>query len=159
MQPRSRTIALLFALTMIAGCASTKVTDQTPMAKEAIARPNRIWVYNFVATRADVPADSAIQGGVGAPSTPPTAEQVETGRRLGALIAKELVADIQEMGLPAAQAGAGSSPQIGDAVIRGYLVSVEGGSTGRRFIIGFGSGKAELDTVVEGYQMTPQGLR
>ena len=40
------------------------------------------------------------------------------------------------MGLPAAQAGPGTSPQIGDGVIRGYIVSVEEGSAAKRFVIG-----------------------
>jgi Domain of unknown function (DUF4410) len=148
-----------FALAVLAGCASTKVTQQTPMVNEAIARPDRIWVYDFVASPADVPADSPLSSQVSAPSKPQTTKQIATGNQLGAFIAKELVADIQAMGLSAVQAGPGSSPQVGDGVIRGYLVSVEGGSTVKRFIIGFGSGKSEMDTVVEGYQMTPEGLR
>ncbi|HEX3501540.1 MAG TPA: DUF4410 domain-containing protein [Stellaceae bacterium] len=129
------------------------------MVDEAIARPNRIWVYDFVATLGDVPADASIGTAVGTPSKPPTAEEIKTGRQLGALIAKDLAADIQAMGLSAVQAGSGSSPQVGDGVIRGYLVSVEGGSAARRFVIGFGSGTSEMDTVVEGYLMTSQGLR
>jgi hypothetical protein len=127
-----------------------------------MARPNRIWVYNFVANPADMPADSSIGGSVGAPSTPPTQEQLQEGRQLGALIAQELVADINAMGLSAVQAGPGSSPQVGDGVIRGYLVSVQGGGTGsavKRFVIGFGAGTSEMDTVVEGYAVTPQGWR
>jgi hypothetical protein len=129
------------------------------MVNEAIARPNRIWVYDFVASPGDIPADSSIAGQVSAPRKPPTAEQTATGNQLGGLIAEGLVADIQAMGLSAVRAGPGSSPQVGDGVIRGYLVSVEGGSAAKRFVIGFGTGKSELDTVVEGYQMTPQGLR
>jgi hypothetical protein len=159
MKAHSCAVALFFTLALVAGCASTKVTQQTPMVKEAITRPNQIWVYDFVADPADIPADSAIRSEVGAPSKPPTAKQIEAGRRLGALIAKNLVADIQAMGLPAAQAGPGSLPQLGDGVIRGYLVSVEGGGAAKRFVIGFGSGASEMDTVVEGYQMTAQGLR
>jgi len=158
MQLRSRTLSLLFALPVVVGCASTKVSEETPMAREAVARPNRILVYDFAATPSEVPADSAVSGKVSAARTP-TAQQIETGRQLGGLIAKELVSDIQAMGLPAMHAGPGSPPQVGDGVIRGYLVSVESGSAGKRFIIGFGSGKAELNTVVEGYVMTPQGLR
>jgi hypothetical protein len=147
---------------VVAGCASTNVTQQTPMVNQGMARPNRIWVYNFVANPADMPADSSIGGSVGAPSTPPTQEQLQEGRQLGALIAQELVADINAMGLSAVQAGPGSSPQVGDGVIRGYLVSVQGGGTGsavKRFVIGFGAGTSEMDTVVEGYAVTPQGWR
>ena len=159
MNARSCAAPLFFALALVAGCASTKVTQQTPMVKEAIARPNQIWVYDFIADPANIPADSGIRSEVGAPSKPPTAKQLETGRQLGALIAKNLVADIQAMGLSAVRAGPGSSPQIGDGVIRGYLVSVEGGGAAKRFVIGFGSGTSEMDTVVEGYGMTAQGLR
>jgi Domain of unknown function (DUF4410) len=63
------------------------------------------------------------------------------------------------MGMPAIQAGPGSQPQVGDGVIRGYLVSVQSGSAVSRFAIGLGAGSSELDTVVEGFMMTPQGLK
>jgi hypothetical protein len=150
---------ILFALIAVTGCASTSVTQQTPMNNPGLARPNRIWVYNFVANPADMPADSSLRGEVGAPSTPPTAAELEEGRQLGALIAADLVVDINAMGLSAVQAGPGSSPQVGDAVIRGYLVSVQGGGAVKRFVIGFGYGTSEMDTVVEGYAVTPQGWR
>jgi hypothetical protein len=143
----------------VAGCARTTVTQQTPVSSPGLARPNRILVYNFVADPADMPADSAIKASVSPPGTPPPAAQLAEGRKLGALIAADLVEYIQAMGLSAVQAGPGSTPQIGDGVIRGYLVSIQGGSGAKRFIIGFGSGNSELDTVVEGYAVTPQGWR
>src|SRR5262249_27415259 len=59
----------------------------------------------------------------------------------------------------AVQAGPGASPQVGDGVIRGYIVSVEGGGAAKRLVIGFGYGTSEMDAVVEGYVMTGQGLR
>jgi hypothetical protein len=162
MKAYTNATALLFVVAMLAGCASTNVTAQTPVTAPALARPNQIWVYDFVAAASDMPADSSLAGQVGAPSTPPTPEEIETGRKFGAMIAQELVKDIQNMGMPAIEAGPGSSPQVGDGVIRGYIVSTEGGGAGgfaRRFVIGFGAGTAEMDTVVEGYVMTPQGLR
>jgi hypothetical protein len=117
---------LLFAFAMLAGCASTNVTQQTPMTARGLARPNQIWVYDFVATSSAMPTDSSLAGRVGAPSTPPTPEEIETGRKYGAMIARDLVKDIQAMGMPAIEAGPGSSPQVGDCVIRGYIVSTEG---------------------------------
>src|SRR5262249_5725047 len=141
------------------GCATTKVTNQTQVLNQGVPRPNQIWVYDFVASSADIPSDSSVGSSFAMPSTPLSADDVETGRQLGALIAQSLVADIQAMGLPAIEAGPGTSPQIGDGVIRGYLVSVEGGGAAKRLVIGFGHGAAELDTVVEGYVMTQYGLR
>src|SRR5262249_11741599 len=112
----------LLAAAMLASCASTNVTQQTPMTAPGLARPNQIWVYDFVAAPSHIPANSALAGRVGAPSTPPTPEEIETGRKYGAVIAQRLVEDIQAMGMPAIVAGPGSAPQVGDAVIRGYIV-------------------------------------
>jgi hypothetical protein len=155
---RSRVISIFFALTVLAGCASTNVTRQTPMVSPGLARPNQIWVYDFIADPSRIPTDSPLRDDVSAPSTPLTAEELESGRRLSAIITKSVVADIQAMGLPAVQAGPGAAPQVGDAVIRGYLVSVQAGSAVKRFVIGFSAGSSEIDTVVESYVMTPQGL-
>jgi hypothetical protein len=155
-------IGFFFVVAMLASCASTKVTEQTPMTAPGLARPNQIWIYDFIAAPSDMPADSPLAGQVGAPSTPPTPEEIETGRKFGAMITQKLVKDIQDMGMPAIEAGPGSSPQVGDGVIRGYIVSTEGGGAkamAKRLVIGFGTGTAEMDTVVEGYAMTPQGLR
>ncbi len=162
MKSYANAIGLLLGVAMLAACASTKVTEQTQMTAPGLARPNQIWVYDFVAAPSDMPADSSLTGQVGAPSTPPTPEEIETGRKYGAMIAQELVKDIQDMGMPATLAGPGSSPQVGDGVIRGYIVSTEGGGAGgfaKRFVIGFGAGTTEMDTVVEGYVMTRHGLR
>jgi Domain of unknown function (DUF4410) len=159
MRSGSRFVLCLLALLVVSGCASTQVTQQTPLSNPGLARPNRIWVYNFVANPADMPADSSIRGSVSAPSTPPTAAELAEGRQLGASIAADLVADINAMGLNAVQAGSGSTPQPGDGVIRGYLVSVQGGGAVKRFVIGFGAGTSEMDTVVEGFAVTPQGWR
>ena len=162
MKSYANAIGLFFAAAMLAGCASTNVTQPTPITAPGLARPNPIWVYDFVAASSDMPADSSLAGQVGAPSTPPSPEEIETGRKYGAMIAQELVKDIQGMGMSATEAGPGSSPQVGDGVIRGYIVSTEGGRAGglvKRMVIGFGAGTAEMDTVVEGYVMTPQGLQ
>jgi hypothetical protein len=148
----------LFALVVASGCASTKVSDRQELVTGTIARPNQIWVYDFAASAADIPGESALAGQASdAPS--PTAEQIAEGRKLGADIASELVGAIRGLGMPAVQATAASIPQVNDLVIRGYLVSVQEGSAVKRVVIGFGAGGSELKSVVEGFQVTPQGLR
>ena len=158
MKTLSRAAPLLFALVVLAGCASTTVTSQQPYTGEKLARPDRILVYDFTATPAEAPTDSAVTAQA-AGNVPQTAEDIEVGRKLGAAVAKELVADLRRMGLPAVEAAGQPAPQPGDIVIKGQFVSIVEGSAGRRVLLGFGSGAAELRTVVEGYQMTPQGLR
>ncbi len=159
MKSFSRIALCLFALVALAGCASTKVTGSQNYQGERLARPDRIIVHDFAATPADIPAWSAAAGRHAAPSTPQTAEAIETGRNLGAQVAKELVAEIRDMGLPAVLAAGQPSPHVGDIVIIGYFESIDEGSAAKRVAIGFGSGGAKLTTQVEGYLMEDQGLR
>ncbi len=152
-------VSCLFVMAVAAGCASTKVTSREQLVTGQLPRPSMIWVYNFAATSSDVPAGSAWAGQFSEHSTPQTQEQIAEGRKVGAEIAAELVAQIQQMGMPAAKAVQGAIPQSNDLEIRGYLVSIEEGSAGKRIVVGFGAGASKLQVAVEGYQVTPQGMR
>jgi hypothetical protein len=158
MRFRDHIVLSLFTLLIIAGCASTKVTSRSEVVTGQIPRPDTIWVYDFAATPGDVPAESALAGQYSEPDTPQTAEQIATGRQLGAEIASQLVEQIRTMGMPAARANAGTIPQINDIIIRGYLISFNAGSAEKRILIGFGSGASDLKAAAEGFQMTAQGL-
>ncbi|MGH7164771.1 MAG: DUF4410 domain-containing protein [Nitrospiraceae bacterium] len=159
MQTHSRIVSCLFALVVVAGCASTEVTGRQEYKGGKIPRPAHIWVYDFAATPADIPAGSALAGQPVEHPTPQTPEQIATGREVGAAIATQLVEEIRGMGLPAARASSGTTPQINDLVIRGYLLSVDEGSATKRVAVGFGSGASELTVAAEGFQMTAQGLQ
>jgi hypothetical protein len=152
-------LSFMFVLVLVSGCASTKVTGREQLVTEKLPRPSHIWVYDFVASAADVPSDSVLAGNIAENATPQTAEEIEEGRKLGAQVAAQLVEQISEMGLPAEQAVPGTTPQINDIVIRGYFLSIQQGSEAKRITIGFSSGKSELKTAVEGFQMTDHGLR
>lgn len=151
--------ACLVSLVMAAGCASTEVTSRQRLVTEKLPRPAKILIYDFVANPADVPKDSALTGQTAAKAVPCTAEEINIGRQLGASIAAQLVQQICDMGLSAEKALPQTKPQINDIVLRGYLVSVSQGDTAKRVVVGFGYGASELETVVEGYQMTANGLR
>jgi Domain of unknown function (DUF4410) len=147
-------------ISIFSGCASTKITNREILVTGKIPRPATIWVYDFAATAADVPANSALAGEKDLDTAPPqTAEQIAEGMKLGDQIATELAAQIRDMGMSAQQASPTTKPQVNDIVIRGYLLSVEQGSTAMRVMVGFGAGKSSLATMVEGFQMTPTGLR
>jgi len=159
MKSHSCIVLCLFALVVAAGCASTEVIGRQEYQGGKIPRPAHIWVYDFAATPTEVPSESALAGKPIEHPTPQTAEQIATGRQVGAEIATQLVEEIRGMGLPAEQASIGAKLEVNDLVFRGYLVSVDEGSTTKRVIIGFGSGGSHLTTAVEGFQVTAQGLR
>lgn len=150
-------VPYLLAMVVAAGCASTRVTNQSEVAIGKLPRPDHVWVYDFAATASDVPADSPLAGQASAKAQ--TAKDVAMGRELGHQIASELVAQINAMGLRAGRGSAGVVPRLNDLVIRGSLLSVNPGNEAERLTIGCGAGASELKTAVEGYQMTTHGLR
>jgi hypothetical protein len=125
---------------------------------EKLARPQHIIVSDFSATPQNVQPDSAIAAQV-ASQPPPTEKEMEVGQKLGASVAKNLVAEVQKMGLPAVRAAEVPTPAVNDIVLRGYFVTVDTGSAVERVALGFGAGAAELSTLVEGYVVTDAGLR
>ena len=159
MKSHSRIVLCLFALVVVAACASTKVTERQEYKGGKIPRPTHIWVYDFAATPAEVPAESALAGKQVEHPAPQTPEQIATGRQLGEQIATQLVEEIRGMGLPAKRASSETNPQVNDLVFRGYLLSIDEGSATKRVAVGFGSGGSQLTTAVEVFQVTAQGLR
>jgi hypothetical protein len=156
MKTRHCMMLFLLALLIITGCSSTKVTSRDQQFTGKLPRPATIWVHDFAATPADVPKDSIIAGVYSEHPEPQTAEQIETGRKLGAEIASELIERINKRGMSARKAEKGATPQVNDIVIRGYLVSFAEGSEAKRLLIGFGSGASHLQVAAEGFQVTPR---
>ncbi len=146
-------------LLVIAGCASTEVVERKQFVNEKLPRPSKIVIYDFVADPAEVPKDSALAAHAGGKTPAPTPEKIALGRKLGANIAAELTREIREMGLPAEKASPGTKLQVNDIVLRGYFLSLSEGNAAKRVVVGFGYGTSELETLVEGYQMTAKGLR
>lgn len=149
----------LIALLTLAGCAKTTVTDREQVVTGKLPRPETIWVYDFAATPADLPIKTSLDKEYFSGSEPQTPEQIAEGRKLGKAIETELVDLIREMGINAEHAMAGTTQQVNDIVIQGYLLSYDEGSEKKRIGIGLGSGASDLKVAVEGLQMTANGLR
>lgn len=139
------------------GCATTKTSPPASSGRDdSIARPGRILVYDFGVRQSDVALDS---DAAAKPHHPMTAEQAAEARALGVAVAERLAKAIDAMGIPARRTAGDVAPAIDDILIRGTFVTVDEGSTVERMTIGFGAGASHLTTLVEGYQMTPRGLR
>ena len=59
MKPLYRAASWSFVLVLVAGCASTEVTERQAYEGPQLARPDRIIVHDYAATPADVPPESA----------------------------------------------------------------------------------------------------
>ena len=153
-------IGLLFvAAAFVGGCSAAKVTQGTYYAsKMKLERPGHVLVYDFAANVDDLPKDIPLASGYVSPSTPPTAEELQVGRELGAALAQRLVEDIQEMGFASEVATDATPRAVNDLLIAGFFTSVDEGSRAKRMVIGFGSGSAQIKTEGAGFLVTEQGL-
>jgi len=153
-------IIFLLASALLGGCASTDIQKRdTRAAAERHPRPDRIVIYDINATPADVPASSALTGNYDHATTPQTPEEMALGRQLGQRVSDRLVSNLRKMGMSVQKAGNGPAPDIGNVVITGQFVTIDEGSETQRVIIGFGKGRAELTTHLEGYLLTRDGHR
>jgi hypothetical protein len=146
------------ALVALAACAGVKVSDREILVTKQLPRPNHIYVYDFVADSADVPADSALANHPSVTKPPQTPQQIALGREIGDELARQLVGEIEAMNLPAELATSQTQPELNDIIIRGYVLTVDPGSATERVAIGFGEGAAELKVALEGFHMTDHGL-
>lgn len=153
----TRIASAALAVLLLGGCAQTTVTEKQSYEGSRLPRPARIIVYDFAASAADLPAGYNVA--VAAPPATQTSDDLALGRKLGAEIAKNLVAELQAAGLPAVAAANQPPPQLNDIAIVGYFVSVDPGSLVKRVALGFGAGAPELKTVVEAYVQSDRGLR
>lgn len=158
MRPISK-LAFSVAAVFVAGCASTTVTQRQEYEGPQLPRPERIVVYNFAASLADVPAWAEGADAYAGQAPQQTQKQLDAGRKLGHAVAEELVGKIKGMGLPAEVGSATTPLEVGDYAIVGYFEAVNEGSAVERVALGFGAGAASMRTRVEGYQMTANGPR
>ncbi len=149
---------LVIAL-LVTGCAGVDVNNkQSRLESETIARPERVFVYDFASTVENLPKDSAIAGLIEQQTTSQTPEEIKFRRQLGAQVAARLIEELNKRDILANVTGAGLYPRTGDAVVHGKFVLVDEGSRIQRVLLGFGAGTAVLKTLAEVYVVVSGGL-
>jgi Domain of unknown function (DUF4410) len=155
-----RTVILIGLFLLLGlGCSSIQLSNRDEYRGDKLDRPDRIYVHDFAAAAADLPAWSEAAATYAGQQATASPEELEAARKLGVDMTAELVSRIDAMGLEAEHADDQTKPSPGDLVIVGFLGSVEEGSGFKRVVIGFGSGAAEVTSHVEGYLATETGYR
>jgi hypothetical protein len=149
----------------LAGCGSdtdAEVTNKmSKKDRKSLADPTQILVYDFAVSPSEVSADSAaasrLQGAGDDPNE--NAQRTQLEHQIAAVVAEELVEELQDLDLPARR-WRGPAPQgTGVYTIEGQFVTVDEGNAAARMIIGFGAGGTEIKTLVQAYVVEPQGKR
>jgi hypothetical protein len=144
---------------LLSGCSTTKVSNRDEYEGGKLPRPGRILVYDFAATPEDLPAWSDAASRFAGAHADMQSDQLAAARKLGADLARELVSDVNDMGMTAVRANAATQPDTNDLALVGYFATIDKGSGVERVLIGFGAGAAQVQVHAEGYRDTPDGMQ
>jgi hypothetical protein len=153
-------IISLLAVGVIISCAQTQVKTVSEYGGK-LPRPNRIFIYDFATSPDDVDTSKGIISDLEhlVKKTPRTKEEKAVGRAVASSLAKHLVKEIQNFGLPAERA-AGKPPATGKILeIEGQFLSIDEGNRTERVIIGFGLGRTDVKTNVQVYDTSSTDRR
>src|SRR5574341_284222 len=147
----------LLPIFFVMSCASTKVERASKYTGQ-LPRPDRILVYDFSVSPEDVKLDKGLSPEITrlTKGTSRTEEELKVGREVADALSKELVKEIQSLGLPAERFGVESISYRGNIMrIEGQLLSIDEGNRTERTMIGLGAGRSEVDAHVQVYETTP----
>lgn len=149
----------------LAGCGSdtdAEVTNKmSKKDRKTLPSPTQILVYDFAVSPSEIPTDSAaasrLQGAGDDPYNNAQRSQLE--HQVAAVLAEELVEELQDLDLPARRWRGPAPAGVGVYTIEGQFVTFDEGNAAARMIVGFGAGGTELKTLVQAYVVEPTGKR
>jgi len=154
---RFRTFKLCFwaaaLASLVMGCAQTKVAS-VPQPQGTLARPTRVYVYNFVASPDEVQLDTGLTAMIEdlVHKASRTEQEKALGRQVSEALAKHLVTRIRALGYEVTRA-AGAPLRDGTVLaIQGQLISVHEGNQTER-VIGLSPGRTNVKTITQVYDI------
>jgi len=150
-------------LAVAAGCAPTKVQEKSTTIAQ-LPKPDHILVYDFAVSPEEVKLDKGLsaelvqkyQDHQGASRT---AEEIKVGHKVADAVAAELVKKINSYGLFAERAFGLPKGKGKVLIVKGQFLSIDEGNRTERVAIGLGAGRTSVQTNVQVYELTPQGMK
>ena len=155
-----RTLLAVLVAAGLPACAPTSV-QETYQLDAPLRRPDQLLVYDFTGDASEVQLDRGIGARLQemASGVSQTQQQIDVGRAAARTISKELVQQLNDIGIPA-QRAFGAPARWGNVlVVEGQFVSIDEGNRTQRLVIGLGVGASHMQTSVQVYTTSPNGLR
>ncbi len=145
----------------VAGCSSTKISEDTYTNPDPLPKPQVVYVYKFAFSPDQVTPEQAIGAKIADLATGQslTEEEMALGNAVAEALAEQLVEGLKEIGLPAELAPGPDDTGDGEGVvmIEGQFVKIDEGNRLRRFVVGLGVGKSVVNTQVQVFDVTSYG--
>jgi hypothetical protein len=158
-------LTLLAGSLALSACGSdtdAEVTNKmSKKERKGLSPPSQILVYDFAVSPSEVSADSAAANELRGAGEDPygNAQKTSLEHEIAAIVADKLVADLQDLKLPARRWRGPAPAGPGIYTIEGQFVTIDEGNVAVRMIIGFGIGGTEIKTLVQAYASEPTGKR
>jgi hypothetical protein len=140
-------ISLVLVITLVAGCAKVNTTGVRRYQGPRLNASRAIVVYDFEPTGQSIGLDSIdADGGDGLSN-----EDIEHRREVGRVLADVLAKELEERGILSSRKAGPIGVPPGSMSIGGQVITVDEGSSAKRILIGFGSGKNRLSSAAQLY--------
>jgi hypothetical protein len=150
-----RVLLIAFSLSLVCvGCATETLKPTFPTSS-GLQRPDRVLVYEFAVTSADLTPAGIVGSGIDRPA-PQTEEDIRAGRALAKALSEDLVSELRRRGIEASAASEAGRPGESTASIRGRFQSSGRGQEGG---VGFTLRAKELRTHIQVLQGSGLDLR
>jgi len=142
----------ILGLAMLMGCRAA--TENVVAYSGQLPRPQRIVVYDFTSTPADVQLQSGLGGRIKeslreAEGTSVGEQQTKLQQDIMRLMTAQLVQEIGKLGLPVESAEMAGPVTEGQLSIEGQFLTIDEGNQTRRLVIGFGAGASHVRVAVQ----------
>lgn len=153
--------AALAGLALLAACTSTQSQMDTT-AGEMLPPPRVVIVQTFATSPDEVELDAGLSTEVEQAveahrGTSRSAQEADVGRQVAAALAKDLVVEARDLGLPAEQGSTAPADVPTALLLKGQIISIDEGNRTERVAIGFGAGRSDVRVHVQAYEVTPAG--
>jgi len=154
-----RFLCLLPAILM-SSCAAAKVVNQSQSAPAVGARPDRIVIYPFAVSPAQVTLNQSIvqRAYRNMSGEDQTASQQKLATDTASKLCMSVAANLTAKGYKAVCLQRGTPVADNNAlIVDGEFTDISEGNRLRRLVVGFGAGASTLDSAVHVYQHTDSG--
>lgn len=147
----ARALLLMIASLGMGACGQPAVRPLIRTGENGLPRPARIIIHDFAASEIEVVEYQGIFRQQ--PSKPnPTERRRAIARNVSESLSLEFARALQELGFSVERGMRAVSDADNIVIIEGEFIRIDEGSPLRRFVVGFGSGAAKVQTRVRVYQ-------
>ncbi|HMF50273.1 MAG TPA: DUF4410 domain-containing protein [Candidatus Saccharimonadales bacterium] len=141
-------LVFLAVIVSCTACAQTGVRPLAQTAEKSLPLPMRILIYSVTADESEVAEYQGIMRQQPA-QRDPLERRREIAKNVSQAITEQLVQGLRQFGFRVERVERHIAANDNDLIVDGRFISVDEGNPLRRWVVGFGSGAARVDTRVQ----------